>query len=336
VVYLREMRCFWVGCLLAGAVAACGDDSAGHEVVRISNPNPSAKELSNNSSQIDGEAFGKGTQPLLRKVIRIDRLDHDDRLSFGPAYALGDPTLASFFLLASQVTNTSNSTFCFVKLMGFRSMDAAGTTLMAPMYEPYLDGSVMDLGGALWTDTCLRSQETGWLLDIELVMDATARLYDALDGIEFTVALTEASTAVLPTARVVPTGYHVTTDRALVVDFLNEGPGSAQVGQTDSQRYVALDDVGDPVFWSFLSKAVNPQGTLKPGTMGTAEDDPFFYGTAHRIRGILGYHSPDFGVALLERSVGDGTFVQAEARARYMSSQLEQFRQFWRMRGAGR
>jgi hypothetical protein len=268
-------------------------------------------------------------------MIRLDRSDQDARVSFGPAYALGDPRFLAAFLLASEVTNTGSTTLCFIKLEGYKSKDAGGAILMTPMFVPYVDGSVIDLGNGLWTDTCVRPQETGWLLDIELSMDPNAQLYDALDSVEFAVTVDETATGILPNARVVPTGYHVTPARAVVVDFLNEGPGSAQIGQTDLMRYIALDDAGAPVFWTFLTKAVNPQGLLKVGATGTAEEDVFFSGTAHRMRAMLSYHSPDFGTALLRRALTGTVDTMAETRARYLTHRLEmveELRRTWRER----
>jgi hypothetical protein len=303
----RSMR-FPIAWLLAGGAAACGSSTTGANQPAadagasrigscpVGTPKDDAVQaLSNNSAELVGAMFGEATDPndTLRKVIRADLLQPDERLTLGPVHAMQTGGTGTYVNVAFPVTNASSTNLCFVKLDGFRMKDAAGTTLVQPEFPPFLDGSVLAVDSSLWTSTCLLPGETGWIIDIES-NDAVTDLYGSLDAIEFRFGADAFPSDAIPPPRVLPDLYGLAADRTVTVCFTNLGTGPAEMTAQSFSRYLALDDAGEPLDWDFLSEHIQPIGLLEPIQIGSASTQypSFFPGTSHRMRVFIDFDSP--------------------------------------------
>ena len=126
--------------------------------------------------------------------------------------------------------------------------------------------TVFALTASLWTDTCLQSGETGWLLNIE-GDPSEPDPFDPLDAIEFQYDMVEASG--LSAARVIPDGYVVSATASATVCFANLGTGPAALTAQAFSEFVILDDAGAPLDWHFLTGHIEPLGLLAPGSAGS-------------------------------------------------------------------
>jgi hypothetical protein len=252
------------------------------------------RALGNDSAELEGPAFGDGTDPndALRKVIRVDLLQPEPRVTMGRAHAF-DLGFDGFVQFAFPVTNVSSVNLCFLQAEGLRLKDAAGTTLVQPDIGGFVTGSVMAIDPSIWTTTCLLPGEIGWLMDLE-TSDTTPDLYGSLAAIEFRFSIDEAPSDALPPPRVVPDQYGVAADGIITVCFGNLGTGPAELTAQSFSQYLAVDDAGDPLDFDFLTGRVQPIGLLEPAQRGSVstKNPSLFRGSAHRMRAFIDFNSP--------------------------------------------
>lgn len=177
--------------------------------------------------------------PTLRKVIAYTMSGDAASLDLGPMTISRMSTTSTFVRSHVPVTNVSASTRCFIEMEALSFSD--GSAELVADQGNFVQGSVGDVGGGLYTDTCLAPSESGYFLgitevDFELIGEASFVIDDP------------DTLATAPLQSAVPTGYAVDGSD---VDITVEHVGGGDINAPDNSIWLLRDAAGQPVVWGF-------------------------------------------------------------------------------------
>ena len=248
-------KCLWPAscdsttfkCILPTLDATCGVPPA------ISGP------PTNMTAEITGPLIGypdQNNELYRKKLTTVIQDPQPEGLTVGAVWGLGTPGLKSMYL-PIPVTYTGGGIVCSLRAT-IKVLDASGIPLAN--ISSTVTGSVQQVG-TTWNKTCLRSGETGYILNIASGTGQTDVFANATDlQVAFDGFFSGADNVV----RVTPISYTAGLTEAwatINVSVKNTGTISAVLG--DNSQYLLLDDIG-PVALGFLS-APSPAKTLAPG-----------------------------------------------------------------------
>jgi hypothetical protein len=244
----------------------------------------------NAAAEISGAVIGYPNQnnELYRKKLTAVLLE--PRLSgvtLGPVWGLGAPGSPSMYL-PIPVTNNGTGTLCAMN-GSFTVLDATGKAL-ATNKAFILTGSVQRIDTA-WDKYCLKSGETGYILNIA---QGTSQNDVFANATDVQIALNASQSGAENAVRVTPIRYKtdVTEQRATIeVTIMNTGTVSAVLA--DAPKFLLLDDIGPIV--SGLLAAPTPAQTLAPGetaTLTTPAIGGVVHGHGTRLRVFIDLKKP--------------------------------------------
>lgn len=214
-----------------------------------------------NSADIGGPAIGDipFTASTARRAVSVKVGTTLAGLTVGQAYLTRNTSIADTDVTI-PVTNGGTDYPCFVTAHSLHYLSTAGTILYSADDPLYLSGSVGDLGGTFYTNTCLAPGETGYLRDV-----GRAAFFSGAASVELDLAASSSGKA--PTGHLNPTQYEIGTcgaTRYLRLSAVNSGRTTISVGA--DVRFgpgVLLDADGLPAGWILLED--DPAAQLRPG-----------------------------------------------------------------------
>ncbi len=278
-------------------------------------------EAGRNVAVLEGAQLGAGTTPhdQLRKPLRVRVSNPLEALEVETAWALRPRDFDQSTLLLTQVTHVGAEPQCFIEVDGLSFVDEAGTPL-EPAEQSWVFGSVGDVGRTgqpLYTDTCLDTGETGYILQV-INSDAQGRAYDRVAEVRFGWTPNAHSPVRTPEAAVQAQRYEALPGGEVRVHFLNTGSRPADL-TNHFTRILLLDDAGSPLFWGFAMDAFSPADfLLQPGESGSGDETnnfKLYAGAGTRLKVFINFEAEPSGGAL--RAPGpEGLDVKAYLRQR--------------------
>ena len=268
--------CGAVGMMMAGG---CGGGNGGGMTAGWA---PTA--TTDNAATISGGSTGMCSGvTLLRKKIPLTLSAGGADFAIGDGYLFTDASTPQFVDFAVPVRNLGSTMNCFVHVStGSYEWNTSQGSAPVELLQPYVTGSVGDVGSGIYSQSCLAPGETGILVDLEQSTDGSD-LFTPMTSIALALETPLDGTA--PPAALVPQSY-ADSGGALTVTFLNVGTGAGDIDNLGS--YLVMDSGGLPTAWGFLNEL--PQGLLDVGQQGTGTADPLNCGST--VRAYIAFDSP--------------------------------------------
>ena len=120
-----------------------------------------------NSADLRGPALGDVpfAASTLRRAVPVKVGTTIAGLQIGQAYLTRSSSTSEAVDLTIPVTNAGTDYPCFIKATTFHYLSTTGAILNVPTDSNYLSGSVGDLGGGIYSHTCLGPGETGYFIN---------------------------------------------------------------------------------------------------------------------------------------------------------------------------
>jgi hypothetical protein len=234
----------------------------------------------NNSATLTGNVIGSGesTPAELRKALPVTLTTQHPDLALGQAFLTRISTSSEYGSLIVELTNNGSSAKCFVRAeeISYRSSDA---TIVTEAFA-YISASVGRTASGTFTDTCLDSGETGYLIDIQAPVSTTNPFWTDVESVEIGSLSTSDPEVTDPGAELIPTGYSVAETSLQTLTVTGKNGGNVPLYPGAYSLYILLDDAGDPLEWGFLDSTSD---TLSSGQTSEWEDSPIYDGSASRI-----------------------------------------------------
>ena len=195
--------------------------------------------LGNNNAELSGKSIGRGIDKRLWKTVPV-MLDGKRAATAYIGRTRADSQTIYWSIMSTN--NLPNTFYCFLELRGIYFYDDYGRLLRYDAYR-YIDGSV-GKGYSVYTDTCLKSGESGIFGGIELANGT--RLYDKIGeiGIGYVDAATYMTPAIIKT---LPLSYRTfgSYNEALIKVKSLKG-FKTRIGFTTTYL---LNPTGKPIYW---------------------------------------------------------------------------------------
>jgi hypothetical protein len=251
-------------------------------------PPPISGAPTNMAAEISGTIIGYPDQDneAYRRKLKVTVLDPAPKdLSVGEVWGLS--TTEDNLYLPIPVTNNGQDIVCVILAIKIAVFDASENELGSAIYQE-LAGSVQRIE-TIWTSSCLRPGETGYLLSSVSAAGVSTRA--ASLRITFNPTAYGSENVV----RVTPMSYEASTP-GLTAQFTVKVQNTGTLFATldTGSRYLVLDDIG-PVALGFLS-APSPARTLAPGEnapLTTPDLGGLSKGHGTRVRVFIHLKKPD-------------------------------------------
>lgn len=209
----------------------------------------------NNSADLRGPALGAAafTASTDRRAVPVNVGMNVTGLQVGQAYLTRTPTTSTSVYVTIPVTNTGTDYPCFIQAMPFQYFNSAGTALNSANDGTYLSGGVGDLGGDIYTHSCLAPGETGYFLDIR--SSTSTQYFSVTASVSMDIASPFSGQA--PPGRLTPKQYEIGTcaaGRSIRVTAVNDGtsPVAVATSGVGLGPGILLDADGVPAGWIYL------------------------------------------------------------------------------------
>ena len=213
----------------------------------------------NNSADLRGPALGVAafTASTDRRAVPVTVGMNVTGLQIGQAYLTRSPPTSTSVYVTIPVTNTGTGYPCFIQAMPFKYLSSVGTVLNSASDSDYLSGGVGDLGGGIYTHSCLGPGETGYFLDIR--SGTSPQYFSVTASISMDISSPFAGQA--PPGRLTPKQYDIGTcadGRSLRVTAVNDGTSTVAVAAAGIGLGpgILLDTDGLPAGWIYLEDDV--------------------------------------------------------------------------------
>ena len=221
---------------------------------------------------------------LLRKTVPLTLSAGGADFAVGDGYLFSDTLIPQFAYFAVPVRNLGPTMHCFVHVSaGSYQWNTSQGSAPVDLGQPYLTGSVGDVGSGIYSQACLAPGETGLMVDLEQSTDGSD-LFTPTTSIM--LALETPLDGTTPAAALVPQSY-TDTAGALTVTFLNVGTGEGDI-DNNLGSYLVMDTGGLPTAWGLLNEL--PQGLLDVAQEGTGTGAPLNCGQT--VRAYIAFDSP--------------------------------------------
>lgn len=210
----------------------------------------------NNSADLRGPALGVAvfTASTDRRTVPVNVGKNVTGLQIGQAYLTRSPPTSTSVYVTIPVTNTGTGYPCFIQAMPFKYLTSAGTALNSASDSDYLSGGVGDLGGGIYTHSCLAPGETGYFLDFR---SGTPTQYFSVTA-SISVDISSPFAGQAPPGRLTPKQYDIGTCddvRSVRVTAVNDGTSTVAVAASGVGLgpAILLDTDGLPAGWIYLA-----------------------------------------------------------------------------------
>jgi hypothetical protein len=204
----------------------------------------------NNRAILTGETLsGDGFSTFKAVDVSTSGRTEVEELVMVDGFASGS---GSSYRLVTRVRNDDDRGHCFVNAT-LQLRDAAGDDLISD--NTFVDGSVGDMAGDIFTSSCVAPGETSYISSI-LIDDS----FDALSAVEVSVDDTNTSGRD-PDTVVIPVSYEV-VDGSVEVTVENQGDVAASLGD-GFHKIFFINSADEPVYWTFVDEVRT--AVLEPG-----------------------------------------------------------------------
>lgn len=269
----------------------------------------------NNSALLSGDVIGTNTSAasnLRKSDITLDVLNTNASIVLDSLQVTRSSATSTAAYVFISAVNISENTICFIKINSIIARDSGGTMLGSNSFT-FVKGSTRDVGGGIYTSTCMAPGEKGYITSIFL------DVYDSIHTIEIGSVSFNASSSTIPDAKIIPTSYSASADSfstSVSVTVKNNGVSSVEAALFSS--YILLDDQGYPLYYSFFDSP-DWGGVYEPSVAHTLTDSLSYPGIATTIRPLI-----DFDPVSTLKPLQKATLLNA----RYNYDDNDEYKQF--------
>lgn len=275
--------------LILVLLASCATDSNPGPNPPPTNPPTGQPDIAgNNSAVLTGAPLGSGETDVqqLRKEVPVDLITASSDFELGTFSATRPSTDTQALYWILPITNVSDEVRCFVKAVNLTFSDDANSQLALDS-QAFVDGSVGVLS-SVYTNTCIASQETGYLRGIET--DNNVDVYSLLESVEIETIEVNAGTPSTPQVEVIPQRYSVSMNQDMSVFITNQGNETGYVSELGNV-YTLLDAADRPLSWGFLDLGAGWNGEIAPDETRNLVESLRYSGQAEKVKVVTSYEN---------------------------------------------
>lgn len=259
------------------------------------NTDPGTGGGTSNISIVSGSQLGSNdtANNQLRKSISFSLDNPHNDFAFGAAYAAKITSTSSAFYWMVEVTNSSNQTHCFIKVIDGRYLSSTGSELGTDSLA-FVDGELRKLSSSdIYTNTCLSPGSNGHFIGIDTTIPM-----EQVSSIVFNSLTVSSSVSLAPDLSMTATSYEADSPGNLLQNIdltvLNNGPVD---GILKTSFSILLDDNDDPLIWSFFSVATGGTDAIASKQSGIISNDLLYEGSSNKLIIYLNYEAQTVGQA---------------------------------------
>ena len=298
---MKISRCTIIYCFIVALIFVLEGCSDSNSTVENNQPTPQRSGLiqtlpditgstffstSNNSARLTGDIIGNGEEELSDLVKSVEV----SFVTVSPDFLIGSATVSRSSSSSNQsfsivpIKNVSGELKCNIKVndISYLNLD---DDLIIPTISgsgPRVTGSSYELiATGIEINSCLDSDETGYLLDLE------SGIYNDLITIQYGNIVSSNSKNISSNNKAIPTGYTVNeSGDILTVTVENQGLNTITV--LSGSKYILLDSDGVPLTWGFLGSSgavLQPMET----TIIEVQLSPLYRSATNILRPVIDY-----------------------------------------------